>query len=207
MNADIKKDIESQINYAVGKYGGNRPPSLARAEAESIVNKAMKSYDPKNGGVKTFLSSRLQKMSRTAYKASSPLRIPETRLMGRRKLRDFIDGYKDTHGFSPSDEDIAEGMGVSIKEAARMTQEYGAVRAESLYAGGKEKAAGLSNLGIIHSLPIESRAIAEDIFIREETDKKMMKRTGMKRSSYLNMKRDLASKIKVLSHSQNIERI
>ena len=206
MDQQIKKDIESQISYAVSKYGGNRPPSLARAEAERIAYSAMKKYDPKNGGVKTYLSSRLQKMSRSAYKASSPLNIPETRLMGRRKLRDFIDGYKDTYGFSPSVEHIAEGMKVKEKEAERMMSEYGAVRAESLYSGSKERPSEMSGIGIIQSLPIDHRSIAEDIFIHELSDTEVMKKNNMKRSSYLNMKRKITSGIKGLSSINNVER-
>jgi DNA-directed RNA polymerase specialized sigma subunit len=206
LTQDDKQAIESQINYAVAKYGGNRPPSLARAEAEMIVHNAMKNYNPKSSGIKTYLSSRLQKMSRKAYKASSPLSIPETRLMGRRKLRDFIDGYKDTHGFAPSVSDIAEGLKVPLNEANRMMSEYGAVRAESLYSDSKERPAILSHEAIIQSLPIEHRNLAEDIFIKELSAPDIMKQHNLKRSTYLGRKKKIVKQLTAISNINNIER-
>ena len=203
----MEADVQSQIRYAVGKYGGNRPPSLVRAEAEAIARKAMKSYVPGKGSVKTHLSSRLQKMSRSAYKASSALNIPEKRLMGRAKLRDFIDGYKDTHGFSPSANDVAMGLKVSNSEASRLISEYGAVRAESLYSGGKNRPATMSPMQLIKSLPVEKRNLAEDIFIKEHSDKKIMDKYKIKRSTFMTRKKEISYGLKSLNNRYNIERI
>ena len=203
----MEADIQSQIRYAVGKYGGSRPPSLVRAEAEMIARKAMKSYVPGKGSVKTHLSSRLQKMSRTAYKASSALNIPEKRLMGRAKLRDFIDGYKDTHGFAPSVGEVATGLKVSQSEASRLISEYGAVRAESVYSGGKDKPATMSHIQLIKSLPVDKRSLAEDIFIKERSDASIMNKHKIKRSTYMSRKKEIIQGLKSLNSKYNIERV
>lgn len=201
------KDIESQIRFAVSKYGGNRPTSVARAEAERIVEKAMKNYDVSMGNVKTYLSSRLQKMSRSAYKASSPINIPESRLMARTKLRSFIEGYKDTHGFSPSASDVSEGMRVSKKEAERMIKEYVAVRAESSYSGFSESPASVTIGHTLDSMPNDLRGIA-GLYLKDgKTDAEIRKVTGIPQSSLSRKKKKITELAKQFSYENNIERV
>ena len=204
-NPTMEADIESQISFAVNKYGGNRPKSLVRAEAERLATEAMKKYNPASGNVKTYLSSRLQKLSRQAYKASTPLNIPESRLMGRAKLRDFIEFHKETHGFSPTISEISLGLKIKEKEAARMLSEYGAVRAESLFAGSKDKPMSLSHSSMIMSLSPEVRSLATDIYVHEKKDAEIMKIHGLKRTTYLGKKRAIVSGLRDLN-SHNIER-
>lgn len=201
-----KKDIKSQIDYAVMKYGGNRPPSLVKAEAEALAAKAMKSYNPSSGGVKTYLSSRLQKLSRNAYKSSVSIKIPEKRLMARTKLRDFIDGHKDTYGFQPEVKDVAKGLGVSHKEADRLISEYGAIRTESSFSNNKVSAPGLSGKEIIMSLPLRYRNLAEDMYLKNISDESLQKKHGVKKETITSYRRRIGREIKRINLNNNIER-
>lgn len=198
-------DIKSQVDYAVRKYGGNLPSSVAKAQAERLAREAMKNYNPSKGNVKTYLSKRLQKLSRIAYKASTPLNIPESRLMSRAKIRDFIDEYRDTYGSTPDHTLIAKTVGVPIVDAKSYMMESAAVNNESAFDNIGGKNSGISHKAILDSLPSDLRDIGNDIYGNNMKEKGIMKKHKIGRTTYFLKKKKIDNFIKGNSGLSNIE--
>lgn len=198
-----QKDIDSQINYAVFKYGGNLPLSVARAKAENIANKAMLNYSPEKGNVKTYLSSHLQKLSRAAYKASTPVSIPESRLMSKGKIRNFQEEYHDTFGVAPSNQQVANGTGITTAEARLHSMEPNSYRAETAF----ENVAGQDykdNHLVLDSLPSSINAIGQDIYAKDMKEKDIMKKYGLGRTTYFKKKKIIDNFLKGNSENSSI---
>lgn len=200
-----RSDVKSQIDYAVNKYGGNLPKSVARANAEKLARDAMLAYNPSKGNVKTYLSKRLQKLSRTAYKASIPVNIPESRLMSRSKIRDFIDEYKDTYGSSPSINDIVKYTGVPSVDAKNYMRESASISSESLYDNihGADKKG--NETIVVQSLPEPIRGIGEDIYLGGLKEKDILKKHKIGRTTYFSKKKKIDNFIKQHSGLANVE--
>ena len=203
-----QQDIDSQVAYAARKYGGNLPPSVAKAHAQSLAYAAMKNYDKSKGNVKTYLNKRLQKLSRIAYKATTPLNIPESRLMSRAKIRDFIDEHKDTFGYIPSPEQISKTVGVSLSDARSHTQESASISSESAFtniSGNSIDPSHVSEVNIVRSLPSDLRSIGHDIYIANMSEKDISKKHGIGRTTFFSKKRKIDDFIKKHSGLSNIQ--
>ena len=205
MVKDYSADIKSQVDYAVRKYSGNLPKSVATAQAERLANEAMKKYDPSQGNVKTYLSKRLQKLSRIAYKASTPLNIPESRLMSRAKIRDFIDEYKDTYGSTPDHNAIAKHTNVPLVDAKSYMMESSAVNNESAFDNISRRGGGSANNMILHSLPLDLVDIGKDIYQNNLKESDITKKYKLGRTTYFSKKKKIDNFLKGNSGLSNIE--
>ncbi len=198
-------DIKSQVDYAVRKYGGNLPPAVAKAQAERLANEAMKNYNPSKGNVKTYLSKRLQKLSRIAYKASTPLNIPESRLMSRAKIRDFIDEYRDTYGSTPDHTMIAKHTKVPLVDAKSYMMESAAVNTESSFDNISKNTSTMNNNMILYSLPPDLKDIGMDIYGKNLKESDITKKYKIGRTTYFSKKKKIDSFLKSNSGLSNIE--
>jgi DNA-directed RNA polymerase specialized sigma subunit len=194
MNSKYKQDVESQISYAARKYGGNLPQSVAKAHARILADEAMKSYSPSRGNVKTYLSKRLQKLSRIAYKASTPLNIPESRLMSRAKIRDFVDEYKDTFGKMPSHDEISKHTSIKSVDAKNYLAESASISNESAFDNVQGSAqSAMSGVNIIRSLPDDVLELGNDIYVNELKEKDILKKHKIGRTTYFAKKKKIDS--------------
>ena len=202
---DYSADIKSQVDYAVRKYGGNLPPAVAKAQAERLATEAMTKYNPALGNVKTYLSKRLQKLSRVAYKASTPLNIPESRLMSRAKIRDFVDEYKDTYGVTPDHKMISKYTSVPLVDAKSYMMETAAINNESSFDNISGMSRSKNNSMILHSLPQDLMDIGSDIYGKNLTEKEISKKYGIGRTTYFSKKKKIDHFLKSNSGLANIE--
>jgi len=203
-NEKENKIVESQISFAVNKYAAGRNPHVVRAEAEHIAKEALKTYRGSSSGLKTYLSVQLQKMSRTAYKSTSPISIPENRLMLRSKYRKFLEAYRDEHGFSPSDSEISAGIKVPIKEGIRFKQEGNGVRNEEAYVTNKEKEDIISPSDIIRELPPHLAGIGMDFYHHQLPMSKILKKYKIKKTLAYKQKKELDLAMQLIARKRQI---
>jgi len=200
-----EQDIKSQVDFAVMKYGGNLPPAVAKAQAERLAREAMKNYNPSKGNVKTYLSKRLQKLSRIAYKASTPLTIPESRLMSRAKIRDFVDEYRDTYGVTPTHTEIAKHAKVPMLDAKTYMMESAAINNESAFDNISRRSGTDNSSLILNSLPADLADIGKDIYVHGMNEKQIAKKYGVKRTTYFSKKKKIDDFIKHHAGLSSIE--
>jgi len=197
-------DVKSQVDYAVYKYGGNLPPSVARAEAEKLAVEAMRSYTPSKGGIKTYLSGALKKMSRIGYKASSITKIPESRLLIRNKVNDYVDEFRDTHGVYPSVENIAKHFKIKKSDAIQHFNEAHSITNESAFENIEVGHDEPSYSDIVRSVSPDLQGLAEDIYLRNLDKNDILKKHKIGRTSFFAKKKKIDNEIKGMSSFANI---
>jgi len=196
-------DVKSQIDYAVYKYGGNMPPSVARAEAERLAVEAMKKYTKNKGGIRTYLSGALKKMSRIGYKASTVMKMPESRMIAKTKINDFIDEYRDIHGNYPSIEDISKHTKTKESDVINHMNESISLKNESAFDNIGMNSASISSHDIVKSVSPDLRGIAEDIYLRNLNKNDILKKHKIGRTTFFAKKKKIDNQIRNMSSSIN----
>jgi DNA-directed RNA polymerase specialized sigma subunit len=186
------------------KYGGNMPASVARAEAERLAVDAMKKYTPSKGNIKTYLSGQLKKLSRIGYKASTVMNIPESRLLNRAKVRDFIDEHKSTFGYIPSPKDIAQHIGTSESDAFRYLDEMRNTKTESAFENIHGSSFDTAPHDVVGSISPDLVGIAEDIYLKGLSNDQVMRKRKLKRATFFNKKKKIDLELKSQSGLANI---
>jgi len=191
-----QKIIDSQIKIAVDRYGFNMPRSLAVSKAKSIVKEAMKNYNGSTS-LSTYLASKLKKISRDSYKRSTPFQMSEHSIINSKKVKDFIEDYKDTHGVMPSDSIIMLKNNISKKELQKILQKtsissiaedtrtssFKYVRPETKTYAFK----GLSGL---------EKKMATDMYVNNLSNSSIQKKYKIKKTKFFKEKKNIDNKIK-----------
>ncbi len=122
---DLMKAIDPIIQYHANKWNvPGLPRSVIVVELKRIAVKDLPAYDPSMGiQLNTYLTNRLKKISRMAYKYQNIGSIPENRITkidGFKKSKSFL---SDKLGREPSAAEIADDLKWPIKEVSRMEKE------------------------------------------------------------------------------------
>jgi len=91
--------------------------------AKSLAVEALKDFNPTQAALSTHLNNRLQKVSRTVYRNTGIITIPEHRAMQVGNYKRSIASLTDKFGREPTAQEIADDMGLPIKEIHRLGQE------------------------------------------------------------------------------------
>jgi len=118
-SSGILTAVEPIIGSALRSYGGKSATSpTLRIKARSLALDAMQGYDPAKGKLKTHLMSQLQRLQRAAGQEQQIIRIPEVVSLQRKAADEAFNDLNDTLGRPPSDNEIADRLGVSTKRLA-----------------------------------------------------------------------------------------
>lgn len=107
--------VDPIINKAVSTFAGGRNEDLVRAEAKRILIKAIKSYDPQKGKFSTYAWHKLKELQRSMPKMDRVIKIPERVLIDKTRLDEVESTLEEQLGRKPSDAEIADYTGWSIK--------------------------------------------------------------------------------------------
>jgi len=111
----VMTKIKPIINSSLSLYVGNED-TAAKSKARVLASRALKSYDPTKGTkLKTHIMTQLQPLRRFATSARMITHIPEDAYRGKKVVDDFTKEYLDTYDRDPSDAEISDGTGLSIK--------------------------------------------------------------------------------------------
>jgi len=105
------------IDKAVNHLGGS--PAL-RNRAKQLVLGAARTYDPSRASFKTHVNTHLQGLNRIAIQQESPIQVPERLLMDRRALNMAHNTLSDELGREPSDVELANHTGLSLKRITKV---------------------------------------------------------------------------------------
>lgn len=108
------------INSEITRFEGPRP--LLRSRARVLAIKAIKSYNPMSGAkLKSWVVTNLQPLSRYGQRQRD-VRIPEVALRQAAAVNRVTQDLKDEFGRDPTDEEIADELGMSPKRVARVRE-------------------------------------------------------------------------------------
>ena len=125
----LLKAADPIIGRAITQYAGG--DKAMRARAKRLAIQAFRSYDPKRAAqLKTHLMIRLRPLQREYTRRTSPLAVPERVQLDQLRLRNAEQSLTETYGREPSDDELAEYMGLSKRRIAHVRRYAKGVLAE-----------------------------------------------------------------------------
>lgn len=120
LNTKIVGALQPVIDTAVSSYVGKSPSPTMRSRARIMALKALETYDPQKGNVKTHLLSQMQSLRRLAAKEQNIISIPEQVGLDYRKLTEAENELRDTIGRDPTDDELADFSGLSSRRIRKI---------------------------------------------------------------------------------------
>ena len=112
----LLKAVDPVLTSALRSYGGQNSPTM-KSKARIMALDAMGRYDPSRSKLRTHLMSQLQSLRRSSAKESQILSVPEQVGLDLGHLRESENFLKDQLGRDPSDVELADHTGLSLKKA------------------------------------------------------------------------------------------
>jgi DNA-directed RNA polymerase specialized sigma subunit len=119
-NTQIIKTIQPVIDTALSSYVGQSPTPAIRSKAKLMALKALQTFDPKMGNVRTHLLSQLQSLRRAAAQEQNIISIPEQVGLDYQKLVEAENELRDRLSRDPSDDEIADATGLSTRRIGKI---------------------------------------------------------------------------------------
>lgn len=111
----LLKATKPIIDTAVYSYAGKNASPSIRGQAKLMALDAFGTYNPQSGNMRSHLLSTLRRLQRTTAQANQPIAIPERVIMDRMSLAEAEDQLSAELGREPSDAEIADRTGLSLK--------------------------------------------------------------------------------------------
>jgi len=202
----INKTSNEQLSYFVNKFKLNSNKYVLEAKGELIIRKALKSWNPSKGNLKTYLNGQLQQLSREIYK-NQPVYIPENQQLLMYKARKTINNYKDTYGEVPDSKVLAKEMNVTEKKAKNLIQIYnGVVRPQYETDVSSAYQNNFSPKEIVDSIedPLH-REVAKDLYVNNLPKEQIFKKHKFKQTKFYEIKNNIDKHIQNYSEALNTQ--
>lgn len=114
----VLDDLDTTINSEIQRFSGPKP--LLRSKARALAVKAVKSYDPAGGTkLRSWVVTQLQPISR--YNNSlKPIKVPEEAARQSYQVHQAFERLVDEYGRDPTDDELADAVGISVKRLQRI---------------------------------------------------------------------------------------
>ena len=113
---NMSKVVESfypTINSEITRYSGSK--TLLRSRAKALTVRAIKSFNPKSGArLQSWVVTNLKPLSRYSVKQRD-VRIPEVAARQAAIVNRTVQDLSDEYGRDPTDEEIADELGMTVK--------------------------------------------------------------------------------------------
>lgn len=119
-NTALLKTIQPVIDTAVMSYAGQNASPTIHSRARLMALKALDTYDPNKGNVRTHLLSQLQSLRRLSAQSQNIISIPEQVGLDYSKLNDSETELRDQLGRDPTDDELADHTGLSKKRIQKI---------------------------------------------------------------------------------------
>ena len=113
---NLSKAVEAfypTINSEITRYSG--PKNMLRSQAKILTIKAIKSFNPMSGAkLNSWIVTNLQPLSRYSVKQRD-VKVPEVAARQAAQVNRAFEDLKDEYGRDPTDEEIADELGITPK--------------------------------------------------------------------------------------------
>lgn len=152
----VLDDLDPTINSEVQRFSGPKP--LLRSRARALAVKAVRSYDPASGAkLRSWVVTQLQPLSR--YNNSlKPVYVPEDAARKSYAISKAREAFVDEHGRDPTDEELADEVGVSVARLRKVQKMTPAVVNEPQATG--EEDATAPDYAIYRDNPVQAATAA-----------------------------------------------
>jgi RNA polymerase primary sigma factor len=112
-------NLHPSIEGAVRTHTGNVDPLLL-SRGRAMALRAVRSYDPRRSRLQTHIYNQLQGLKRVAGQQGQVVRVPERIALDRRHLDEHEASLAAELGREPSDAELADRSGVSLRRLRRV---------------------------------------------------------------------------------------
>lgn len=148
----VLDDLDTTINSEIQRFSGPKP--LLRSRARALAVKAVRSYDPASGTrLRSWVVTQLQPLSR--YNNSlKPVHVPEETARQSYAVSKALAQFVDETGRDPTDAELADMVGVSVKRLRRIRSASPALVNEPTPSGEEDTTS--QDMAIYRSNPVPS---------------------------------------------------
>jgi len=116
----VLKRMQPTIRSAITSYAPGMDKQLS-VQAAKLTLEALKAYDPDKGAEPgTFVFHNLKRLNRIGAQRSNIIPQSEARTLEQKSLRAVIDNFRDIYDRDPSDAELADRTGFSIKKINKL---------------------------------------------------------------------------------------
>lgn len=198
LNTKLLGTVQPIIDTAVSSYAGSNASPTIKNRARLMALKALQTYDPKRGNIKTHLLSQLQSLRRLSAKEQNIISIPEQVGLDFQRLSSAENELRDALSRDPTDDEIADATGLSTRriKKIRMFNQPVAEGMTALQAGTSEDAANTDVASVLPNYTKHTDAWMDFVYgDLSPTDKLIMDmtlgRNGRRRASTQDIARRL----------------
>lgn len=119
-NTQILAAVQPVIDSALSSYAGAGHSPTMRSRARMMALKALGTYEPNKGNVRTHLLSQLQSLRRAAAKEQNIISIPEQVGLDFQKLTSAENELRDQYGRDPTDDELADYTNLSRRRLQKI---------------------------------------------------------------------------------------
>lgn len=119
-NSQILDAVQPIIDTALQSYVGSNANQTARTHAKLMALRALETYDPSKGNVRTHLLSQLQSLRRFAAQQQNIIDVPEQVSLDYNALKEAENELRDKLGREPTDDELADHTGLSKKRIKKI---------------------------------------------------------------------------------------
>lgn len=136
----LLRAVSPIIDTAIKSYGGHaaKSPTL-HSRARRLTVDAFHSYDPVKGSMRSHLLSHLRRLQRVAADELQPLKTPEQVSLDHFHLHRAETDLKDRLGRDPSDAELADESGLSLKRIKYVRQLRPVIAEGSVFRGENDE--------------------------------------------------------------------
>lgn len=120
INTKLLGTVQPIIDTAVNSYAGQSASPTLKNKARLMALKALGTYDPQKGNVKTHLLSQLQSLRRAAAQEQNIIGIPEQVGLDFQRLSAAENELRDSLSRDPSDDELADMTGLSTRRIKKI---------------------------------------------------------------------------------------
>lgn len=197
-NSALLKSVQPIVDTALTSYAGATHSQALKTRAKLMTLKAMETYDPNRGNVRTHLLSQLQRLRRESAQEQNIIQIPEQVGLDFQHLAETENALRDRFGRDPTDDEIADETGLSTRRIQKIRAFHQPVPESATITEGED-----DNFGgdVASTTPGANRAAAAWLnFVYDDlgpTDKLIMDmtlgRNGRRRTST----QDIAKRLRI----------
>lgn len=129
--------LDPVLNSAVRTYGGGSPSPTLRSRAKLLALEAAGRYDPARAKLRTHLMVHLQGLRRYAAREQQIVGVPERVALDLHRVRTSAGELADRLGRDPTDRELADHTGLSVKRIGYVRQARGALAEGQLTREGE----------------------------------------------------------------------
>jgi DNA-directed RNA polymerase specialized sigma subunit len=124
----LLESVRPVLDDAVRAYGaGSQGSPTLRTRAKLMALQAMQTYDPAKSPLRTHLMSHLRGLQRVGAREAAAISVPEQVALDWRRLHHAERNLEDNLGRAPSDQELADHTGFSLKRIKHVRKNRGSI--------------------------------------------------------------------------------